>query len=74
MIHSTGHGLGKRIHEKPHISIKSNENLDKGMVFTIEPGMYLKSYGIRIEDTILLRQKPIILTKSEKRLINHEIQ
>lgn len=74
MIHSTGHGLGKRIHEKPYISIKSNENLDKGMVFTIEPGIYLKNYGIRIEDTILLKQKPVILTKSEKRLINHEVQ
>ncbi len=74
MIHSTGHGLGKRIHEKPYISIKSNEKLDKGMAFTIEPGIYLRNYGIRIEDTILLRQKPIILTKSEKRLMNYEIQ
>ena len=74
MIHSIGHGLGKKIHEKPYIRIKSNEKLDKGMMFTIEPGIYLKNYGIRIEDTIILKNKPIILTKSEKRLITHEIQ
>jgi Xaa-Pro aminopeptidase len=50
-IHSTGHGVGLDIHELPVISSKSCAILEEGMVFTIEPGIYLPNkFGVRIED------------------------
>lgn len=53
-IHSTGHGVGLEIHEAPHIGAKSKEILRAGMVITIEPGLYYRYGGARIEDTILV--------------------
>jgi len=68
-IHSLGHGVGIEIHEYPNISDESKDILKKNMVFTIEPGTYkAKRYGIRIEDTILLKDKAEILTKVDKKL------
>ncbi len=68
--HSLGHGVGKKIHEKPNLSPKSCDALKKGDIITIEPGVYKKKgFGIRIEDTILAGKKPKALTKSAKRLI-----
>jgi len=53
--HSTGHGVGLDIHELPIISKKSDEIIKDGMVFTIEPGIYLASeFGVRIEDMVLI--------------------
>lgn len=53
--HSLGHCLGKEIHELPRLSRKRDARITPGMVFTIEPGTYIKGdYGIRIEDTVLL--------------------
>jgi Xaa-Pro aminopeptidase len=50
-IHSTGHGVGLDIHELPVISSKSRAVIEEGMVFTIEPGIYLPNeFGVRIED------------------------
>jgi Xaa-Pro aminopeptidase len=69
-LHSLGHGVGKKIHEKPNLSPKTADKLKKGDVVTVEPGIYLKnSFGIRIEDSILVAKTPKILTKSSKRLI-----
>jgi Xaa-Pro aminopeptidase len=67
MIHGLGHGLGVEIHESPNLLEGSKDKLEKNMVFTIEPGSYT-NYGIRIEDTILLRDKVEILTKVDKKL------
>lgn len=69
--HSVGHGIGKRVHEFPKISPKSKTILKNGMVFTIEPGIYIKNFGgVRIEDTFaLVNGKLIQLTKSPKSLI-----
>ncbi|WP_174377778.1 M24 family metallopeptidase [Sulfurospirillum arcachonense] len=54
-IHSTGHGVGLDIHELPIISSKSETILEEGMIFTIEPGIYLPDeFGVRIEDTIVV--------------------
>jgi len=51
--HSTGHGVGIDIHELPHISSTSNESVKAGMVFTVEPGIYIPGLGgVRIEDMI----------------------
>ncbi len=70
IIHTVGHGVGIEAHEFPNISPLSNEKLSSGMVFTIEPGIYIRKYGgVRIEDMVLLTGKGIkILTKSEKSL------
>ena len=53
--HSLGHGVGLEIHEEPRISLKSKTILQPGMVFTVEPGVYLPdSFGVRIEDMVLV--------------------
>ena len=53
--HSVGHGIGLEVHEHPHISKKSKEVLKNGMVFSIEPGIYLHGFGgVRIEDLFVL--------------------
>ena len=57
-IHSLGHGIGLDCHETPTISFKDNNSykIKKGMVFTIEPGLYYpnKGMGVRIEDMIII--------------------
>lgn len=58
LLHSTGHGIGLQVHEFPKIGKKSNHSLKKGMVFTIEPGIYIKGkFGVRIEDVFLMKNK-----------------
>jgi Xaa-Pro aminopeptidase len=53
--HGTGHGVGLMIHEGPKINATSETILKKGMVFTVEPGIYLKNeFGIRWEDMVLV--------------------
>jgi Xaa-Pro aminopeptidase len=53
--HSTGHGLGLEIHEMPRIGRGEAFVIQKGMVLTVEPGIYLKGLGgIRIEDDVVV--------------------
>ena len=53
--HALGHGVGYEIHEAPTVSKRCDMVLKEGMVFTIEPGVYVEGdFGIRIEDTVLL--------------------
>lgn len=55
-IHSTGHGVGLDIHELPVISANSDTILEDGMVFTVEPGIYLEDkFGVRIEDMVCIK-------------------
>lgn len=50
-IHSTGHTIGLEVHDGFRLNYGSKEKFDDGIVFTIEPGIYLKSLGgMRIED------------------------
>lgn len=54
-FHSTGHGVGLDIHELPRISQKSQDLIKPGMVFSIEPGIYLQGeFGVRIEDVVVV--------------------
>jgi Xaa-Pro aminopeptidase len=54
-VHSTGHGVGLDIHEFPFISSKSDMVIEDGMVYTIEPGIYIPDeFGIRIEDVVVM--------------------
>ncbi|MEZ5812183.1 MAG: Xaa-Pro peptidase family protein [Rhizobiaceae bacterium] len=55
-VHRTGHGLGIEVHEPPYITATSETVLDEGMVFSIEPGIYLPGrFGIRLEEIVILR-------------------
>jgi Xaa-Pro aminopeptidase len=59
-IHSTGHGVGLDIHELPVIGARSETILEEGMVFTVEPGIYLpQDFGVRIEDTVVLESNGV---------------
>ena len=62
-VHSTGHGVGLDIHEMPYISSRSNTIIEDGMVYTIEPGIYIEGeFGIRIEDMVVMKNgKAVIL-------------
>jgi Xaa-Pro dipeptidase len=54
-IHRTGHGLGLEVHEAPYIAPRGRERLGRGMVFTVEPGVYIPGrLGVRIEDDIAI--------------------
>jgi len=54
-VHRTGHGLGVEIHEPPYITSASETVLDEGMVFSIEPGIYLPGrFGVRLEEIVIL--------------------
>lgn len=56
-VHRTGHGMGVEGHEPPYITSTSDTVLDVGMVFSIEPGIYLPGrFGIRLEDIVILRE------------------
>ncbi|MBI2651760.1 aminopeptidase P family protein [Candidatus Woesearchaeota archaeon] len=69
-IHGLGHGIGIEIHESPNITLNSKDSIEENMAFTIEPGIYTpKKFGIRIEDTIFMEKKPLILTKVTKDLL-----
>ncbi|MBW2976294.1 Xaa-Pro peptidase family protein [Candidatus Woesearchaeota archaeon] len=68
--HGLGHGVGVEIHELPNLTLNSKDKILKNMVFTIEPGIYIPNkFGIRIEDTVLMENKPIILTGVTKDLL-----
>ena len=64
--HGIGHGVGIEIHEGPWISPVSENILEEGMVFTIEPGIYLPNqFGLRLEDMVVVEQKePAVLSRS----------
>ena len=66
--HSLGHGIGLAAHEEPHLGPNSKERLQNGMVFTIEPGIYLKGWGgVRIEDMVLLQDGKLqVISKAQK--------
>lgn len=69
--HSLGHGVGLEIHESPGLRAGSRDIIKENMVFTVEPGIYLKGkFGIRIEDMVLVKKDGIeLLTHSPDNII-----
>jgi Xaa-Pro dipeptidase len=54
-LHRTGHGLGLDVHEAPNMREGNTQILEPGMIFTVEPGVYVQGLGgVRIEDNILI--------------------
>ena len=66
--HSTGHGVGLEIHERPRLGKGETTCLRSGAVVTVEPGVYLEGFGgVRIEDTVLVGPDgPEVLTLASK--------
>ena len=69
-IHSTGHGIGLEVHELPCISYRSDTKLKENMAITVEPGIYIENkFGIRIEDSLIVKDKPLVMHKFTKDLV-----
>jgi len=66
--HALGHGVGLAPHESPRLGPNSTDTLISGMVFTIEPGIYLPGWGgVRIEDTAIIESGKIkVISKARK--------
>jgi len=69
--HGLGHGVGLAVHEFPTLGPSSSDSLADGMVFTIEPGIYLAGKGgVRIEDMVVLKNgKAKVLSKAKRDLL-----
>ena len=69
-MHRLGHGLGMDVHEYPSVHGQNQETLRPGMVFTIEPGVYVPGVGgVRIEDDVLVTESGVeVLSKFPKQL------
>lgn len=70
-IHSTGHSLGLSVHDGLRLHSTVDQPLEDGMVFTVEPGIYIPGWGgVRIEDDVVVRKSgPEMLTSATRELV-----
>jgi Xaa-Pro aminopeptidase len=73
--HGLGHGIGLEVHEPPWVSLRGQQPLDEGMVFSVEPGVYLPGWGgVRIEDLVVVEDGGVrVLCRSPKALALAEV-
>ncbi|NOU99468.1 M24 family metallopeptidase [Paenibacillus planticolens] len=73
--HRTGHGLGLELHEGPFLHRNNQDEIQEGMVFSVEPGIYLPDeFGIRIEDIVAVTSNGCeLLTRSPKEVTYFDI-
>jgi Xaa-Pro aminopeptidase len=66
--HGLGHGVGLQVHEAPRLARTSKDVLAEGMVFTVEPGVYVSGWGgVRIEDMAVMENgRPRVLSHAPK--------
>lgn len=71
IIHAVGHGIGIEVHEPPTVSPNSKDLVKDGMVFSVEPGIYIPGFGgVRIEDLVLVRNgKAQLISRAEREII-----
>jgi Xaa-Pro aminopeptidase len=56
-IHRTGHGVGLEVHEEPYVVAGADRDLEPGMTFSVEPGVYLPGeFGVRVEDLVVVTE------------------
>lgn len=69
-LHRLGHGLGMDVHEYPSVHGNNADLVQPGMVFTVEPGVYVAGLGgVRIEDDIFVTDNGVeVLTSYPKEL------
>jgi Xaa-Pro aminopeptidase len=66
--HSLGHGIGLAVHESPGVGPNSDGTIEDGMVFTVEPGIYMPGWGgVRIEDMAVMENgRARVLSRARK--------
>lgn len=70
-IHRTGHGIGQETHEEPYIVEGNTLELEPGMAFSIEPGIYVEGqWGARIEDIVVCTEDGVeVLNQTPRHLV-----
>lgn len=72
-VHSVGHGIGLQIHARPRLGVASQDVIEPGQVFTVEPGLYYpeRGFGVRVEDTVYVDADGVVhsLTPFPKDLV-----